>query len=187
MPAIIAVSGWKNFGKTTLITKLIGILSPQYKIAVIKHDGHDFEADVPGTDSYLHKQSGAVGTAVLSDNKFMVVKDWNNKEKISGHLDEKIIEIFQDMDLIFLEGFKYSDYPKIEILRENRSSQPSCKPCTVIAYACDFIYSDPRYIDINDVEAMAKLCQEQIESRANKHTHIITGVKHKVARHIITA
>ena len=24
------------------------------KVAVIKHDGHDFEADVPGTDSYRH-------------------------------------------------------------------------------------------------------------------------------------
>ena len=69
MPYLFAISGYKHTGKTTLITKLIPILNKKgYKVAVIKHDGHDFEGDVPGTDTYKHFQAGAYGTAVFSEN-----------------------------------------------------------------------------------------------------------------------
>lgn len=45
---IFAVSGVKDSGKTTLISRLI----PHFKrkglsVSVIKHDGHDFIPDVP--------------------------------------------------------------------------------------------------------------------------------------------
>ena len=74
--SIVVICGVKNSGKTTLITKLIPkFTSLGYKVATIKHDGHDFDADVEGTDSYKHKQAGAYGTAVFSKNKFMVVKE----------------------------------------------------------------------------------------------------------------
>ena len=68
--SIIVICGVKNSGKTTLITKLIPkFTSLGYKVATIKHDGHDFDADVEGTDSYKHKQAGAYGTAVFSLKK----------------------------------------------------------------------------------------------------------------------
>ena len=41
-PVIFAVSGYKNTGKTTLITGIIPILTEKgYQVAVIKHDGHE--------------------------------------------------------------------------------------------------------------------------------------------------
>ncbi len=50
--SIVVICGVKNSGKTTLITKLIPkFTSLGYKVATIKHDGHDFDADVEGTDS----------------------------------------------------------------------------------------------------------------------------------------
>lgn len=54
-PYIFAVCGYKNTGKTTLITKLIPVLARHgYKAAVIKHDGHDFEPDVRlSNNSYM--------------------------------------------------------------------------------------------------------------------------------------
>ena len=74
-PLFYAVSGVKNSGKTTLITKLLPILTGRgLKVATIKHDGHDFQTDVPGTDTFAHFQAGAYGTVVFSDHKYMVVK-----------------------------------------------------------------------------------------------------------------
>jgi molybdopterin-guanine dinucleotide biosynthesis protein B len=74
-PFIFAVSGVKNSGKTTLITRILPLLARQgLRVAVIKHDGHDFAADVPGTDTWRQQQAGAYGTAIFSANKFMVVK-----------------------------------------------------------------------------------------------------------------
>lgn len=67
-PFLFAISGVKNSGKTTLITKLIPVFRKYgLRTATIKHDGHDFEADVPGTDTYRHLQAGAYGTAVFSE------------------------------------------------------------------------------------------------------------------------
>lgn len=50
---IITISGVKNSGKTTLIEKLLKeFCADGLRVAVLKHDGHDFTCDIPGTDTY---------------------------------------------------------------------------------------------------------------------------------------
>lgn len=106
-PFFYAISGFKNTGKTTLITKLIPELNRMgYRVAVIKHDGHDFEGDVPGTDSYRHKAAGAYGTAVFSGKRMLIQKE------IQGIDEKKLASFFPEADIILLEGFKNSEYPK---------------------------------------------------------------------------
>lgn len=119
---VFAVSGIKNSGKTTLITRVLPILARHgIRTAVIKHDGHDFEADVPGTDSYRHFQAGAYGTAVFSGEKYMVVK----RQKQTS--EEELMNLFPEADLILLEGFKDSFYPKIEVIRRGNSGKSVCR------------------------------------------------------------
>ena len=105
-PFIYAISGYKNSGKTTLIEQLLPQLRNKgYKVATIKHDGHDFEADVKGTDSYRHHASGAYGTAVFSNNRVLIHKECQCDET-------QLIQLFPEADIILLEGFKNSEYPK---------------------------------------------------------------------------
>lgn len=106
-PLLYAVSGRKNSGKTTLITQLIPELKKAgLHVATIKHDGHDFEGDVPGTDSYRHRQAGAYGTAIYSDNRFLILKQ-------QGQITERdLVQAFPEADVILLEGFKNSHYQK---------------------------------------------------------------------------
>ena len=106
-PFVFAISGYKNSGKTTMITKLIPeLIKKGYRVATIKHDGHDFESDVPETDSYRHQKAGAYGTAVFSGKRFMVTKE-------TTEIDEKVLmQAFPEADIILLEGLKNSDYPK---------------------------------------------------------------------------
>lgn len=67
---ILAVSGVKNSGKTTLITKILPLLKAKgLNVAVIKHDGHDFEADVPETDSWKFAKAGADSTLIFSKDE----------------------------------------------------------------------------------------------------------------------
>lgn len=107
MPYLFAISGYKNTGKTTLIVKLVQMISQKgYKVAVIKHDGHEFEGDVPGTDSYRQFEAGAIGTAVFSDSKFLIHK------KQPNITEEQLKHAFPEADIILLEGFKNSPYPK---------------------------------------------------------------------------
>ena len=109
---IVAVCGVKNSGKTTLLERIVKELSKrELKIAVIKHDGHDFSCDIPGTDSYRLKEAGAYGTAVFSDARVFIHKTG------AGDYARSLIEMFPEADVIFLEGMKDTAFPKIEVIR----------------------------------------------------------------------
>lgn len=41
---------------------------------------------------------------------------------------EKLIQTFPEADVILLEGVKYSEYPKIEVIRRRNSSKSVCDP-----------------------------------------------------------
>lgn len=131
-PYIFAVGGVKNSGKTTLITGILPLLGKKgIKTAVIKHDGHEFEADVPGTDTYRQLQAGAYATAVFSAGKYMLVKQQ------PGISERELMGFFPEADLILLEGFKGSSYPKIEVIRKGNSKESVCCQEGLLAIATD--------------------------------------------------
>ncbi len=152
---IIAISGFKNSGKTTVIQNIIPLLSLHgLKVATIKHDGHDFEPDVPNTDTYKHRKSGATGVAIFSDNKFMITKE------VTVDVPD-IIKYFDDADIIILEGFKNSHYNKIEIVRSVINARPYCEH-NVLGYITDVtLNTNLPVFQINDYGAIANYILEK--------------------------
>lgn len=159
---IFAISGVKNSGKTTLISRILPILNDQgLKVATIKHDGHDFDADVHGTDTYRHFHAGAYGTVIFSDSKYMVVKEQTQMTV------EQMIGWFPEADLILLEGFKSCPYPKIELIRHGNSVNSICEGYNLIAIATDLtpdelVLADKSIplLDLNDPQAVADCIME---------------------------
>lgn len=156
---VIAISGLKNSGKTTLIEKLIPALAARgLSVATVKHDGHQFEADRPGTDSYRHLAAGAMGAAVFDGEKFQLVK--------YAPVDERdLIALFPEADVIFLEGFKNSDWPKIEIVRRGISERPVCEKNSLLAVATDIdgFSAEVRVFPLNDIAAIADFIIKHME------------------------
>ena len=139
---ILAVSGVKNSGKTTVITKLLPELKKRgLQVAVIKHDGHDFEPDVPGTDSWKYAKAGADGTCVFSAGKYMVIK------YAPAPSVEELIKTFPGAELILLEGFKYSEYPKIEVIRKGNSARLVCDPKNLLGIVTDYTSEELEWKD----------------------------------------
>ncbi|MCL2493290.1 MAG: molybdopterin-guanine dinucleotide biosynthesis protein B [Clostridiales bacterium] len=122
-PVIIAVSGLKNSGKTALIEAVIPPLSARgLKVAVLKHHGHGFEGEIPdkpGTDTWRFLANGAYGAVIYDADTFALVK-----RKAAG--TDELISLFPEADLIFLEGSKREDFPRIAMLRgeQTLSSDP---------------------------------------------------------------
>ena len=130
-PVLLAVSGVKNSGKTTLIERLIPLLADKgIRTAVIKHDGHGFTPDTPETDSFRFFSAGACGTAVFDGEKFSLTRRISISEN-------ELIALFPDADLILLEGFKNSEYKKLELVRAGVSFEPVCDASTCIALVSD--------------------------------------------------
>ena len=111
MASVVQIVGYKNSGKTTLITRLVKIFNDMnLRVAVIKHDLHGFEADQEGTDSFRFRAAGAAGAAITSPWRTAVFEEQETPLV-------QLIEHFAQYDLILVEGFKRERYPKMVLLR----------------------------------------------------------------------
>jgi molybdopterin-guanine dinucleotide biosynthesis protein MobB len=154
-PKVFAISGVKNSVKTTLITKLIMHFKAEgCKVGTIKHDGHDFEIDVENTDSFKHRRAGSDGTIIFSQSKFAVIKSAADTKV------EDLLPYLSEMDLIILEGFKFSSYPKIEVIDQ----VPVCDESSVFAYAAanDFTHQNIPVVHRNDIKTLVSMIDKTI-------------------------
>jgi molybdopterin-guanine dinucleotide biosynthesis adapter protein len=112
---VIGLAGWSGAGKTTLLTRLIPhFLKEGLRVSVIKHAHHDFDVDMPGKDSWQHRQSGAEEVLVSSG------KRWALMHELRGASEPRLPELLAKMsrvDLVVVEGFKSEPYRKIEVHR----------------------------------------------------------------------
>ncbi|MBR5386575.1 MAG: molybdopterin-guanine dinucleotide biosynthesis protein B [Clostridiales bacterium] len=110
-PVIFAVSGYKDSGKTWLIAELINeFIKDGFSVGVVKHDGHDSIAEAEGTDTYKYACAGAAVTAVYSDSKYVISGTGKaDPEDLIDHIKASS----NPPQIIILEGFKSSSYPKI--------------------------------------------------------------------------
>ncbi len=113
----IGFVGHSGNGKTTLIEKLIKEFTKKgYKVGAIKHDAHNFEIDYPGKDSYRMKHAGALRVVLSSKEKFALIEDRKEEKTLN-----EIKQLFLDCDIVFVEGYKLGDIPKIEVHRSENS------------------------------------------------------------------
>ena len=78
---VLTFTAYSNTGKTTYLEKLIPCLkSAGLRIAVIKHDAHDFQADIEGKDSWRFAQAGADIVAVASKRLRFVCHHYANPQ-----------------------------------------------------------------------------------------------------------
>ena len=112
---VIGLAGWSGAGKTTLLTRLIPhFLKEGLRVSVIKHAHHDFDVDVPGKDSWVHRQSGAEEVLVSSANR------WALMHELRGGPEPHLPDLLGKMSLVGLvvvEGFRSEPYRKIEVHR----------------------------------------------------------------------
>jgi molybdopterin-guanine dinucleotide biosynthesis adapter protein len=112
---VIGLAGWSGAGKTTLLARVIPhLLKEGLRVSVIKHAHHSFDVDVPGKDSWVHRQSGAAEVLVSSG------KRWALMHELRGAAEPRLPELLKKMarvDLVVVEGFKSEPHRKIEVHR----------------------------------------------------------------------
>jgi molybdopterin-guanine dinucleotide biosynthesis protein B len=135
--AVLGVAGWKNSGKTSLITKLVVELGRRgYRIATVKHAHHEADVDHEGTDTFRHRKAGATEVALVTSSRWAVVHEL--REEPEPALSE-ILERLSPADLVLVEGYKREPIPKIEVRRQAAARTDPLAPDdpNVIAIACD--------------------------------------------------
>lgn len=121
MTTAICIVGRKDAGKTALIERLLPELAARgRRVATIKHDAHDFEIDLPGKDSWRHRQAGSGTTIIASSSKVAMVR---LTEREAG-LEELLRLVDPSYDLVLIEGLRRSPLPKILVHRSELGVDP---------------------------------------------------------------
>ena len=154
---IITIVGKSNSGKTTLLEKVIALLTDKgYKIGSVKHAHDGFEMDKEGKDSFRHRKAGASATLVITENKIAMVKD-----DTTSYI-EKMQSYLSDMDIILAEGFKKQNLPKIEVFRtKSVHKEPLCmNDENLIAFVTDSDYKpDVPIFGLEDINQIANFIE----------------------------
>lgn len=159
------VSTKSNMGKTTLIESLIKVFKKRgYRVGVLKHDAHKFDIDKEGKDSYRFTHAGADNVIISSQEKLAMIKILQEEIPI-----DEIVRTFDNVNIIFIEGFKNNMYPKIEVHRAGIDTQLLYKDSrfhisTFIAVATDEILNlDIPSLDLNNIDLIADFIEKYRE------------------------
>src|SRR5882757_5105647 len=154
---VIGLAGWSGAGKTTLLTRVIPhLLAEGLRVSVIKHAHHSFDVDVPGKDSWVHRQSGAEEVLVSSG------KRWALMHELRGASEPRLPELLAKMsrvDLVIVEGFKSEPHRKIEVHRAaNRKAMLFPDDPGVVGIATDTpVETTLPTAHLDDIEAVAAM------------------------------
>ncbi len=148
-------AGWSGSGKTTLIEKLIPLFVKRgIRVSLIKHAHHSFDVDVPGKDSYRHRQAGATEVLVTSSRRWVLMHELRGEKEPSF---EEQLRHLSPCDLLIVEGFKFAPIPKLEVWRAG-SGEGLLHPNDphIVALATDAkVQTKLPLLDLNDHEAIA--------------------------------
>ena len=109
---VFAFAAYSGRGKATLLEKVIRTLKRRgMRVAVIKHDGHDFTIDREGKDSWRFTQAGADISIISSAAKTALVE----QRPLSF---AQAAAMVHDVDLILVEGYKQEPLTQIGIFRK---------------------------------------------------------------------
>lgn len=154
---VIGLAGWSGAGKTTLLSRVIPYLRDRgLRVSVIKHAHHEFDVDVPGKDSWVHRQSGATEVLVSSTRR------WALMHELRGADEPRLPELLAKMasvDLVVVEGFKREPLNKIEVHR-TASGKPLLFPddACIVGIASDVaVETRLPVVHLDDVAGVAEL------------------------------
>ncbi len=154
--SFVAFSGT---GKTTFLEKLIPELKARgLRVAVYKHDAHEFEIDKKGKDSWRFTAAGADVTVISSNTKAAVMEN----RYVSP---EELVAGLHDVDIIITEGYKAGPWPKIAMRRRESGNDFPIPPEECIAVITD--EPEPRAkrsFGLHMVSEVADFLKEQVKA-----------------------
>jgi molybdopterin-guanine dinucleotide biosynthesis protein B len=117
----IHIIGRKNAGKTTLVVDLVAELSRRgLRVGTIKHTSHRHDPDVPGKDSWRHRQAGAAPVAILS--REVTALFLPSEPEVDEY--ERLTRFYEGCDLVLVEGGQTAAATKIEVWRAGLGEPP---------------------------------------------------------------
>lgn len=152
---VVGFSAYSGAGKTTLIERLVIQFKQQgLRVAVIKHDGHEFEIDREGKDSWRYTKANADLVVISSGSQSVF--------KLKKALPlAQILSVIDQVDLILVEGYKHEKIPQIGLSRTAHGAGLPYPPEHYRAIVTDeSLDTDVPVFALNDIQGVARFIME---------------------------
>jgi molybdopterin-guanine dinucleotide biosynthesis protein len=161
-PALVAVVGKSDSGKTTLIERLLPELAALgVTVGTVKHDAHGFDIDHPGKDSWRHGQAGARAYAVASPDRLAFVTRLDEELPLT----EIARRFFTGFDLVVAEGYKRSAPHRVELFRLGAGhAEPLCGPGEALAMVTDADLEHEHRFALDDARGLARFLVARLDT-----------------------
>ena len=156
-----AVTGHKNGGKTGLVERLVAELTARgLAVSTLKHAHHAVDVDQPGRDSHRHRAAGARQTILAGADRWALMTELRGTPE--PDLDALAAKL-DPVDVVLAEGWKASDWPKIEAHRAATGKPPlALDNPTIRALASDAEQEAPcPRFHLDDTAVLADFLLEQ--------------------------
>jgi molybdopterin-guanine dinucleotide biosynthesis protein B len=112
---VFGIAGWSNSGKTTLIERLLPLLTERgLRVSIVKHAHEKFDIDKPGKDSFRFRGAGSHEVLLGSPARWALMHE--HRGAAEPGLPE-LLSHLSDCDLVLVEGFKRDPIAKLEVHR----------------------------------------------------------------------
>lgn len=156
---VLVFAAYSGAGKTTLLEKVIRALKNRgLRIAVIKHDGHDFEIDREGKDSRRFTQAGADISVISSAAKTALIE----QRSLSF---AQAAAMVHDVDLILVEGYKHEPLTQIGICRQasGKGFTADISRYTAVVTDVDIGDADISRFGFDDIEELTEFIMKNMD------------------------
>lgn len=136
---VFGIAGWSGSGKTTLMVRLVPALVRRgVSVATIKHTHHN--PAIGDVETAALCAAGAVETVIASGERFALIHELRDAPEPGL---EDLIGRVRGVDLLLVEGFKFSPHPKLEVWDAalGKPRLPAAE-ARVVAVACDAPVAD---------------------------------------------
>jgi len=161
-PALVAIVGKSDSGKTTLIERVVPeLVKLGLRVGTVKHDAHSFEIDHPGKDSWRHGQAGAHAYAIASPERLAFIT------KLDGEMPLADIarRFFAGFDLVLAEGYKRTAPHRVELFRVGAGhADPLCGPGEAMALVTDAELHHEHRFGLEDGAGLARFLAVRLDS-----------------------
>jgi len=161
-PALVAIVGKSDSGKTTLIEKVVPeLVKLGLRVGTVKHDAHSFEIDHPGKDSWRHGRAGAHAYAIASPERLAFITKLDGEMPLAGIARR----FFAGFDLVVAEGYKRTAPHRVELFRVGAGhTEPLCGPGEAIALLTDSKLQHEHTFGLEDGVGLARFLAVRLDS-----------------------
>ena len=115
---VVGIVGDSDAGKTTVIERLVPLLSERGRVATVKSIHHDVEIDEAGKDTHRHRTAGAETVVGVTPSLTFSIEPAGkaDADDETAALD-RILRRLDDegFDYVLVEGFAASPVPKVAV------------------------------------------------------------------------